>query len=376
MDTRRRYNNKGGFYYKQDQTRYSNRDDFSESYAQQFQRSRSDYREQPIATLTPSVPVWEKQFCTKVGSISWTNFLEGKKYMHIFENVVNWNDSAGEEAFNNAKSRYWAKVNGFPCDIPLPDPDIYINEVDWNSGVDPEWSLDLEQVPDSSEEAGHEDENGLNSLLLMNQTFTCAGWGDEAEFPKAPSFEPTGWGDEADFPKAPSIERAGWGEEANFQKDAGNDANNWGKNCAPNNGDANSWEQNLIPGNEDANSWEKNCAPANETGKDDGWGSYVNDSLGGNNQWGNNYDQQWNNILNNNYNKWNTCYNEAKNVDIRRGDGNWRTRNWDSSRKREGTCQNMSRYKTSRFHHNDENQMDQGWKNRRGWKKKSNVSCR
>ncbi|KAK9289436.1 hypothetical protein L1049_007591 [Liquidambar formosana] len=61
--------------------------------------------------------------------------------------VVKWNDSAGEEAFHNAKNRFWAKINGLPCDLPFPDPDIYIDEIDWNPNIDPELVLDLEREP-------------------------------------------------------------------------------------------------------------------------------------------------------------------------------------------------------------------------------------
>ncbi|KAF2289350.1 hypothetical protein GH714_035219 [Hevea brasiliensis] len=72
--------------------------------------------------------------------------------MYLYENVVQWNDSAGEEAFHNAKNRFWAKINGLPCDISLPDPDVYIDEIDWNSNIDPELYLDLEREPKNPDE--------------------------------------------------------------------------------------------------------------------------------------------------------------------------------------------------------------------------------
>lgn len=46
---------------------------------------------------------------------------------------MQWDDSAAAEAFNNAKMRYWGYCNGFPCSIPLPNPDAYIDEIDWIS---------------------------------------------------------------------------------------------------------------------------------------------------------------------------------------------------------------------------------------------------
>ncbi|KAK4838844.1 hypothetical protein QYF36_016901 [Acer negundo] len=229
MDTRRRYI--GGFNGRKVHTRYSNRADFSEFYDQTFLgRRSSDNRQQQSTTTVDGVevPSWEKRFCAKVGLISWEKILEGKKYMHIFKNVVNWNDSAGEEAFRNAKSRFWARINYLPCDIPLPDPNTYINDIDWNSDADSELISELEQVPNYShdQEAREDDhENGLilNNSLQLNQTFSCVGWGNEADFPTPQpyepitewrnepdqSFAPTGWGNEEDFPKPQPFEPTG-----------------------------------------------------------------------------------------------------------------------------------------------------------------------
>lgn len=56
-----------------------------------------------------------------------------------------WDASAGEEALNDAKKRYWAHINGLLCDNPLPNPDLYIDEIDWNSYIDPELISDLDR---------------------------------------------------------------------------------------------------------------------------------------------------------------------------------------------------------------------------------------
>ncbi|KAM1008328.1 hypothetical protein FF1_004756 [Malus domestica] len=70
--------------------------------------------------------------------------------MSLYNNIVEWNDSAGEEAFNNAKNRFWAEMNGLipRSDISLPDPDMYIDDIDWRSScnnIDPQLILDLEK---------------------------------------------------------------------------------------------------------------------------------------------------------------------------------------------------------------------------------------
>ena len=62
---------------------------------------------------------------------------ESKIYEAFYKNILEWNDSAGKEAFQNAKSMYWAEINGLPCDIPLLDPDRYIDVVDLSSSIDP-----------------------------------------------------------------------------------------------------------------------------------------------------------------------------------------------------------------------------------------------
>ncbi|KAK7834767.1 hypothetical protein CFP56_024119 [Quercus suber] len=87
-------------------------------------------------------------FCFEVGSMPWIRLLEAKKNISKFDKVMKWDDSAGKKAFHNAKRRFWAKFNGFPCNIPLPDPDIYIDKIDWDSKIDPQLLLDVEVAID------------------------------------------------------------------------------------------------------------------------------------------------------------------------------------------------------------------------------------
>ncbi|XP_048138920.1 uncharacterized protein LOC115737650 isoform X2 [Rhodamnia argentea] len=133
-----------------------------------------------VGSWQPAVPSWEKQFCQSVGSVPWRRLLEAKKYLHIHDKVVKWNDSAVEEAFHNAKDRYWEEINGLPCSISSPDPNIHIDEVDWESKVDPELLLDLERGP----EAFYSSNSGPTIIfgdVFANPSFACDGWGDVEE---------------------------------------------------------------------------------------------------------------------------------------------------------------------------------------------------
>lgn len=143
--------------------------------------ARSHNRKPQLASWQPTVPTWEKKFCTLIGAVPWKKLLETKRSMFLYDNVVKWNDSAGEEAFHNAKNRFWAEINNLPCDISPPNPDIYIDEIDWNSEVDPELLRDLERGKIDTCQIDKAENVGLGAALLSNQTFSCTGWGDAEE---------------------------------------------------------------------------------------------------------------------------------------------------------------------------------------------------
>ncbi|KAE9612478.1 hypothetical protein Lal_00033341 [Lupinus albus] len=110
-------------------------------------------------------------FCSKVGAVPWRKLVEAKKYLSLHEKVMNWDDSACTEAFDNAKIRFSASIKGIPCAISLPDPDIYIDDIHWNSIVDDE----LESEKNVSIDEGVVI---LDPSILYNQIFGCIGWGD------------------------------------------------------------------------------------------------------------------------------------------------------------------------------------------------------
>lgn len=100
------------------------------------------------------IPLWEKKFCTSVGLVPWQKIVDTKNFISCHSNVLNWNDSAAEETFQNAKRQYWAKINSLPCDISLPHSDAYVDQIDWNTYIDPELikELDCAYFPPPDEE--------------------------------------------------------------------------------------------------------------------------------------------------------------------------------------------------------------------------------
>jgi len=161
--------------------------------------------------------------------------------MSLYPKVVNWDDSAVKEAFEDAKSRFWAEINGLPCDIPLPDPNIYIDDVDWNASVDLELYLDVEREAEARRNIKEKGEEAviLSSSLLLSHSFSGPGWGA------------TGWGDEEEKEEVTKA------SEPNYA--------------------AQGWELNQHKNNE-TNSWEQYLTPIDEHAKEYDWQNTQNDS--------------------------------------------------------------------------------------------------
>ncbi|VVB13126.1 unnamed protein product [Arabis nemorensis] len=211
----------------------------------------------PLANCNPSVPAWEKDFCAVVGSVPWWKVVEAKRFMYLYDRVVQWDDSAGKDAFKKAKSRFWAEMNGFPCDLSLPDPDVYIDDVDWDAQVDTELILDLQRGPDPITEEEKEHVVILDALVLSGQ-YSGLGWG-------------TGWGDA----EGVNEEIVGMGKPENSWEDQKCDG--WNEEIVRTGKPENSWEDQKCDGwNEEIvrmskpeNSWEdQKCDGWNE----DSWG--------------------------------------------------------------------------------------------------------
>ncbi|KAJ0019943.1 hypothetical protein Pint_30982 [Pistacia integerrima] len=95
----------------------------------------------PKCEQSSNVPAWEQKFDHIVewnDSAAEEAFRKAKLRSNVpaweqkFDHIVEWNDSAAEEAFRKAKLRHWSEINGEPCQIPLPNPDMYIDKIDWN----------------------------------------------------------------------------------------------------------------------------------------------------------------------------------------------------------------------------------------------------
>lgn len=285
----------------------------NENYDQGVTRTRSQNRRPPLGSWQPTVPSWEKKFCIVVGAVPWRKVIDTKKIIHLYENVLKWNDSAGEEAFHNAKTRYWEAINGLPCDISLPDPDIYIDKIDWNSEIDPELILDLDRdsvVPDGQEKG--EQVVILGDSLIPNQLFSSTGWGDAEWDLKQPT--------------------------------------------------------NLLL-EKKGNPWEPNCAQANAAPGENGWGDVCDDSQCRNLSDGAMKNSGWTDNWNNSqgWNQYGNNYDRSDNLKYGRDTSVWQQ--WaPSTRNGRNTGVYMSRYKTSRFPH-DDHLTNPGWRNGRGRKR-------
>lgn len=125
-----------------------------------------------------SVPLWEKKFCTDACAIPWAKLCETKRLMSLYKSVVDWDDSAALEAFNDAKARFCAVYHGQRYDIPLPDPNMFIDIVNPDEYVDPELVADLEK----SRRSVPRKDNGVpdvwDSFIFSDKPVPVTGWGD------------------------------------------------------------------------------------------------------------------------------------------------------------------------------------------------------
>ncbi|KAL8061938.1 hypothetical protein ABFX02_02G115300 [Erythranthe guttata] len=324
-------------------------------------RNSYEYEETPSSTPIPysnhqfpsgvednRVPSWEIDYC-KSERVPWNKVLAAKKYIYCYPSVLNWDACAGKEALDNAKQRYWAKINGLPCDNSLPDQDMYIDEIDWNPYMDPKLMADLElQVP-NTEEAPHM----VEKLETINEEVEPA----KAQCSKNQSSSDNPW------------------EMNHVQSTVGlTDApQGWSR-----------WEDSVCLKND--NPWEQSCSQVVDSSKDNVWRS-NNDwpSASSNNnikqtEWGCRENNSWNRS-NGNAEKLNNSY--ENNYSIGSKDRGWREnkneswgwrgnsndswggeRNYRDSRsfrqggsssfrgdcrKRENSLQHNSKYKSSRY---------------------------
>ncbi|XP_055817946.1 uncharacterized protein LOC129887031 [Solanum dulcamara] len=391
------------------------------------------------------VPSWEIDFCRAAG-IPWHQVVSAKKYMYCYDNVVKWDDSAGQEALNDAKRRYWAEISGLPRQSPPPNPDVYIDKVDWDSPIDPELILDLDREYFNPNEV----ENSVKSEKSLVSECTLI-WGDKTADNGENPWESSDVQDSkiADNGESPwesgyvQVSKIGdngenpWGS-GNVQgsKTGDNGENPWGSGSVQGSKTfeytEQTWNEWDNPVNiKDDDPWERSCPKTQGTLKDTAWGGSGNESRGWNtglnyengyacvdnsfkNLWHQSGDRvsgakgnEWvdNRIGSWGRNRWNTRGHEQRNSDygfhwnrnLSRGGGttskdrrwgesevtpwDWqrqpRQRNernvdfgrpsrgdktfYTGSRKREGSSQHVSRYKSSRFQ-GDEQRTAYNWR--------------
>ena len=82
------------------------------------------------------VPAWEREFTEKIGGFAWERFVMAKKRVYSNTKIMEWDDSAAEKAFLDAKNRFWCEYNYLRSDEFLYDSYVYIdNNLDWHSRI-------------------------------------------------------------------------------------------------------------------------------------------------------------------------------------------------------------------------------------------------
>ncbi|KAL0012120.1 hypothetical protein SO802_007228 [Lithocarpus litseifolius] len=312
---------------------------------------RPPHRDYDFENFSPGgkdvVPLWEKNFCTSVGRIPWGKIVDNKKYIHFQDNVLSWDDSAGKVAFQNAKKRFWAEINGLLCDISLPDPDMYIDEIDWNTNIDPELIKELDEELHNMQQENNNNprrrwnqqepknlSNGHNTwesrIEQNNGALKERGWGD---------CEENRWGrnewDNGDNPWP--VKNKGWGDFEN--KD-------WGWNRRE--------PKNL---NNDGNTSENRFRQNKGAFKDRGWRDC------GGNGWGRNQGDNGDNPLPVKNKRW----------------GEFENKDWGWNQKEPKNLNNGDNPWESRFRQNNGTLEDRGWRDyggngfsRKQWGKNNN----
>ncbi|PRQ54962.1 hypothetical protein RchiOBHm_Chr1g0319371 [Rosa chinensis] len=329
------------------------------------------------------VPQWEKEYCTLIGSIPWWKVVDAKNYMYGSSNVLNWDDSAGEEAFQNAKKRFWADINGLHCDISLPDSDIYIDEIDWNPFIDPDIVKEVDReyfAPDDGDGEGN-DKLGQKKRKEHSAIIPLDGHNCLPDNPTNP-WECDNMQSSGDLKN----EAEGWNQGNNHTDLVSGEVNSWERlitqsnermeNTAWEDRDK-SWRWNQMAKNslsknwdDGGNPWARDCQGFTHVKVNNRWGDPLNKSWGSNQPETKNLDHgenpwecgpsQYNEALTKDRGwkdcgGWKQCdsrINQRNNLDFRIKGGRWGTTN-HSGQKRERSHQYIAGSQSSRFQGSD-----------------------
>ncbi|CAH9072367.1 unnamed protein product [Cuscuta europaea] len=152
----------------------------------------------------PVVPQpWEREFCLQAtGGFyrSWTKFLEAKKYVHLDDKIMQWDDAAAEEAFNYCKAMFYAakfKLSDVPpTSYPGISPSLQPDDDD-DENIDGDGSDDKVKVDDFDDddifgsasdiaESNKEEEEDDNN-------YYCGIMKNLQESMRIEDIKPTGW---------------------------------------------------------------------------------------------------------------------------------------------------------------------------------------
>lgn len=144
-------------------------------------------RKESRAVWRPAVPSWEKEFCLKATTglfPTWDKFVEAKKYVHLYDNIMRWDDTEARESFNRSKTLFYAKkfnVISILESLTLPDPDLYIDKIhDWDDSRldDSELMKELGSAIDEEEEI---EKSNRTAREIAIEDIKPTGWDVEAE---------------------------------------------------------------------------------------------------------------------------------------------------------------------------------------------------
>lgn len=109
------------------------------------------------------MPSWEKKIRSKVDLFTWIKFLKAEECTESSQSIhvktFDWDNSGGKEAFHNTENRFYAQKNGLSFPNPVPNPNMYIDEIDWDAKAD----LELEysrSISNANEDGDDDDDDG------------------------------------------------------------------------------------------------------------------------------------------------------------------------------------------------------------------------
>lgn len=222
-----------------------------------------------------NVPMWEKKFCYLVGRMPWKKVLSTKNFMncHNNSNVLSWDDSAGEEAFVTAKKRFWEEINGLSSETQLPNPDMYIDEIDWNPSIDPDLAREIDKAYFNADDkyylpSATKSKNNCGLAVDVDDCWEHGRVQSCTENKKA-----SGWGGQ-------------WDNSVDGASKSNKDIDPWESHHIHDNGAVkdkatgwNHWDNSVNHTrklNTDNDPWENHCTQGNEFKKDNTWGGEWN----------------------------------------------------------------------------------------------------